>query len=151
MMPMRKLANLRSPAKPSIGRLCTRESRSGEGQGRRAGGRSTEAARSQRADRARPRQARQAFSIPSWALERTYEKKRLRCGTKTNSGFRRNLFSSQRLRELKKVFIRKAFTTTPRTSAAGSTFRHCDIRIGGRGIVDVGPFWTTPSPIVDPC
>ena len=32
-----------------------------------------------------------------------------------------------------------------------STFRHCDVRIGGRGVVDVGPFWTTPLPIVDPC
>ena len=118
-MPRWKLAILSSPAKACIGRLCTRESRSGEGQGRRADDRSAEAARSQRADRARPRQARQAFSIPSWALERTYEKKRLRCGTKTNSGFRRNLFLSQTLRELKKLFIRKAFTTTPRTSAVG--------------------------------
>ena len=79
-MPMRKVANLRSLAKPSIGRLCTRESRSGEGQGRRADDRSAEAARSQRADSARPRQARQRDSIPSWVLQRTYEKKRLRCG-----------------------------------------------------------------------
>ena len=82
-MPRWKLAILSSPAKALIGRLCTRESRSGEGQGRRADDRSAEAARSQRADRARPRQARQAFSIPSWALERTYEKKRLRCGARS--------------------------------------------------------------------
>ena len=58
-MPRWKLAILSSPAKALIGRLCTRESRSGEGQGRRADDRSAEAARSQRADRARPRQARQ--------------------------------------------------------------------------------------------
>ena len=47
-MPRWKLAFLRSPPKACIGRLCTRESRSGEGQGRRADGRSAEAARSQR-------------------------------------------------------------------------------------------------------
>ena len=59
-MPRWKLAILSSPPKACIGRLCTRESRSGEGQGRRADGGSRPRQRAQSEGRSRQAKAGEA-------------------------------------------------------------------------------------------